>query len=497
MLNILSRDNFPNLRARLLLLAAVVVAFLPTWSGLAYIWSHTFGYAHGWLIALIALWLLLFDRTRLYFSKPSLVPLLLLAAALALWSFSRLSFTDIGAQLLLPVLAVLIAYSLYGFTGARAVAFACFYIVFAIPIWDLLIPLLQKATVFGVTHALSLIGVPNGAQGNYIHIPFGAFHVERGCSGANFVVVAIAVSLLNAKTWGLSWKRGTFAVIFATALSIFANWVRVFFIVLQAWRTDMQTTLIRNHYWFGWYLFAAALVVYFFVARMLDTGGSAKRVPTVDSKPSRPAMYLQIAATFTLIAAVTLSSDFALQRLATSSVTLPSAPVLQGSWQGPFYTKPDWHPQFPGARAYSLNIYHNATDRPLIVYRAVYTVEHEGSKIIGWGVSPVPRSWKVLHSAYLQLNKNTTYTGSPALVRSQTVMSSSGNLWMEWSWYKLGRLTYADPLRMKLAQGMEAFIPGSVDPSQVEVLAVPCYDRCEKAKQALLDFSNTELKHWN
>ena len=496
MMNFLSPDNRSNLRARLLLLAVVVIAFLPTWEGLAHIWSHSFGYAHGWLIALISLWLLLSDRSKLFFSKANPTAYIALLAALSAWTFARFSFTDIAEQLLLPVLIVLSAYCLYGKDGAKAVFFSAFYLIFAIPVWDVMIPFLQKATVFGVTHALSLISIPNVGKGDFISIPFGSFHVERGCSGANFVVVAIAISLLNTRLWAMPWKKSVLAISFATCLSIFANWVRVFFIVFEAWQTDMQTSLIRNHYWFGWYLFAGALIIYFLVARRLDEGKTRVSPEVIDPGVSKSDRKIQVFTTIGLLLLISVTASIRLDALnSTGSLRLIS-PATQTTWRGPSHTEFLWHPRFPGAFTTKLSVYHDASGHKIGFYRAVYTFEHEGSKIIGWGVSAVPAHWKVLKAAYINLNKRQLYTYSPQRVMQREIMDRQGSLWLMWSWYRLGPNTYADPMHMKLAQGLEAFSPHAARPAQRVVLVTPCFSRCSEAKTNLFDFDQTVIKNW-
>ena len=49
-------------------------------------------------------------------------------------------------------------------------------------------------------------------------------------------------------------------------LSLLANWVRVYVIIEAGYLTNMQHYLVRvSHYWFGWGVFALALVGFFWL----------------------------------------------------------------------------------------------------------------------------------------------------------------------------------------------------------------------------------------
>ncbi len=63
----------------------------------------------------------------------------------------------------------------------------------------------------------------------------------------------------------------------SVVVAILANWVRVFSIVLAGHLTNMKHPLItKGHYWFGWGVFAVAMVLFFVVESRFSSPAKAK-----------------------------------------------------------------------------------------------------------------------------------------------------------------------------------------------------------------------------
>lgn len=478
---------------RALIILALIAAFFPVWHNLAYLWTHTFGYAHGWVIAGICLWLIFSDHTTLTPSERPLRGLLTLAAVLAVSIFVRFTFINAAEQLLIPIIAVALAYALFGAQGARCFAFPSFFFIFAVALWGQVIPAMQYATVHVVGHALSLIGIANSTYTDHIHIPFGTFVVERGCAGENFFVVALAVSTLNIRLWALSWRKGAFAVVFACALSLIANWLRVFLIIWRSWSTDMETGLIRNHYWFGWYLFAGTLLIYFLVMRRLDNGARPRSENSRGSSSGTLAGWPSALIGLVMLGLASFYTHLRVAALNGLTARLSPPPVIVGAWNGPVLRQLPWHPAFKAAAASSLTVYRDRTGHTVGLYRAVYTNEFDGGKLIGYGASVVPADWHELSAQFLKLNKAHSYTRTLRSVEQKQAVSADHTRWLIWSWYEIDGARYARPWRMKLAQGLQGFGLLAPSPSKVIALATRCSLRCARAQERLMQFSERLL----
>ena len=72
------------------------------------------------------------------------------------------------------------------------------------------------------------------------------------------------------------------------ALAVLANWVRVYTVIEAGYLTDMQSYLVRvSHYGFGWAVFAATLVVFFWLVTRFGPDAAAEPA-YAPSAPRRP-----------------------------------------------------------------------------------------------------------------------------------------------------------------------------------------------------------------
>ena len=104
-------------------------------------------------------------------------------------------------------------------------------------------------------------------DGALIHIPNGSFVIEEGCSGLHFLIVGLAVAALHGELRGDPPRTRLAQLALMTGLSLLANWVRVYTVIEAGYLTDMRSYLVSvSHYWFGWGVFAVALVAFFWLS---------------------------------------------------------------------------------------------------------------------------------------------------------------------------------------------------------------------------------------
>ena len=94
--------------------------------------------------------------------------------------------------------------------------------------------------------------------------------------------MGLAIAALHGELRRDPWRTRLAQLVFMAWLALLANWVRVYTVIERGYQTDMQTYLVRvSHYWFGWGVFAVALVIFFVVT---DRLGPA---PGPDPRPTR------------------------------------------------------------------------------------------------------------------------------------------------------------------------------------------------------------------
>lgn len=131
--------------------------------------------------------------------------------------------------------------------------------IFLIPVWDLLVPILAGITAIVVEFSLQFTGIVAYIDGRHIELPFGVITVADACSGVRYVTIGLALSYLSAFTLPLNFAVRIKIILFGLLLSVIANWIRVFVIVLVGYYSEMESELVADHELFGFILFFALI----------------------------------------------------------------------------------------------------------------------------------------------------------------------------------------------------------------------------------------------
>lgn len=242
---------------------AATVIYWPTSRALNALWTAPWQretYTHGYLILMISLWLIWRERQQLVAtpirSEHRALVALLILSALWVWSW-RAAIQTLQMMLLPPILFTAILAAL-GPSAARRLVFPIGYLYFALPFWSVGNTLLQDLSARMTGILLWITGVPGFMQGNFIELPAGTIQIAGGCSGLHSFIVGLALAALYGKAFNLSaWRRFGYVALMGV-ITMIVNWVRIFIVTAVAYTSNMQSSLIRNHYWLGWWLFAAA-----------------------------------------------------------------------------------------------------------------------------------------------------------------------------------------------------------------------------------------------
>ena len=290
----------PSLRLWLIAMLACVVA-LVYWPSSVFLyqrWSDTAAttYTHGWLILLVCVALTIRARRELAAAPTQPAPLahLALAGAILAWLVCYRASIESLEVALLPVIFWLAATAAFGWAVGRLLLFPVAYLYFALPIWY---PTpLQDLTVLAMHGLLTITGPAALFTGDVIHIPNGTFRIEEGCSGLHFMIVGLAVAALYGEQQRDPWRIRAWQLALMAALAVLANWVRVYTVIEAGYLTDMQSYLVRvSHYGFGWAVFAATLVVFFWLVTRFgpDTVPAAAPVVSSPADPHRSSCMTQ------------------------------------------------------------------------------------------------------------------------------------------------------------------------------------------------------------
>lgn len=258
--------------------ALVLILFWLSARSLVPIWdADTYRtYAHGWLVLAVGVWLLVRERRALASAalEPFPAAWLAVGASILVWASGWFLGFQVVHQAALPLILLTAIWAALGEQVARACLFPIAYLYFAIPIWRVDGPLIWLC-VKVETGLLWVSGIPAQVSGNLIRIPEGLFAVESGCDGLHFLLVATALAALLGHLNRDPVRARLKLIALAAGIAVAANTIRIHSIFLIGHFTGMQSPLVLDHYAFGYAIFAAAMVTFFWFYTRLPIEGPA------------------------------------------------------------------------------------------------------------------------------------------------------------------------------------------------------------------------------
>lgn len=282
------------------ILGVATLFFWPTLVELPATWNASYR-EHGFFVAGLVGWLIWRDRRRIIRASTGGAEYLLpvVAGLSFLWLLSAVMGVRVGQQLALTGVGVAVALAVFGWGARRRILAIGVTFLLALPIWEFLVPPLQRATTVASGLATRLAGIEAEVGYDYIQISTGRFLVEGGCAGLNYLLGALTLGAVYAHLFVPRWRTQLKIVALAGVVSIVGNWIRVSVLVFLGEATAMQSPYIEDHLWQGWAIFMALMVPTYFLALRIEKrdarrfGGPTDAVSeTVESSDAsdRPAM---------------------------------------------------------------------------------------------------------------------------------------------------------------------------------------------------------------
>jgi len=279
---------FARLIGVLAVFALVATAlFWPAWQKLIQSWTlDGSSYGHGPLVVVVCFWLATQAWPKIM--HPSRANQgwrlwLLTLAGLGVNCLLILSFAgsiEIATWCLLPLALYALAYCICPRQPTWHLFIPFGFLYFALPVWELTVPLLQPLAVMAVSLTVDLFNIPAYIQGFRVRIPSGEFVVEGGCSGTRYLLVTCALTSLWSYLEFTRLKQTLQLILIGILVSILGNWIRIFSVVLIGHATQMQSSLVHDHEFFGWILFALTLIPVFWFATRLARNSASLQTQT-------------------------------------------------------------------------------------------------------------------------------------------------------------------------------------------------------------------------
>lgn len=248
------------------------------------LWIHSFDdgtYSHAFLIPLISFflfWKASQENKLIFREKPSIgYVILLIISGLLLFITSK---AQISLGYWLSFLCIYVFCLLNIFRFNIYLVFPASYIIFLIPVWGNLVPILQKISIVVVSYFMTLTNIPIFVEQQFITIPAGVFEIAGGCSGLRYFLVSQAISYLFIYLHIRNVKSAIIFIAFSLFGALLTNWIRITLLILIGHYTDMESPLMEDHNMFGWYIFIPFMFLLFWFGEKLTTS-QEKQEPKV------------------------------------------------------------------------------------------------------------------------------------------------------------------------------------------------------------------------
>jgi EpsI family protein len=436
-------------------------------------------YRHGSLIVLVTLWLLVRgareDAGPAEKRRASLVPLVALAATSLAWLIALRAGVQVAHQALLPILIWLVIRAIFGAHIALRALVPVGLLYSAVPVWHVLVPALQSMTVSVVSTLLRVVAVPAYVTGDYVHIRSGVFHVEDGCAGLHYFIVAATIAILQGELRGDRLLARGKLLALAAGLALISNWLRVFIIIVAGDLTDMQSYLVRvDHSVFGWIVFAVAMVVFLLISRRMPTEPETEGAP---AGATAPPGVLRAAVIAMLAAAIGPAWMLLLPTRAALAQNV-SVPATIAGWAGP--AEPchgRWRPQYVSADLQAQREY--SRDGAFVcVFTATYLSQHQDKELIGFSTSPYAPQAEVVSAGTREI--------SGRVINEVQLGNEAGSDRLVWYAYVVGEreLRRGAAAQLGYALGTLHGAPAA----SVYAISASCLPDCTSARRLLTDF---------
>ena len=440
-----------HLVALALVAAALLVLFTRDVSDLVHIWWTSTTFGHCLFILPVVAWLVWTRRTGLTQLTPTAwwPGLVLVAAGGFGWLLGDAASVALARQLGLVVMIQGTAVTLLGPHVARALLFPLAYLLFAVPFGEELEPPLQSLTVTLVMPMLHASGIPASVDGVLIHAGRYWFEVAEACSGAKFVIAMLAYGTLVANVCFASWRRRAAFMVAALVIPVLANAVRAFGTIYAADLVGIERATGFDHIMYGWVFFGVVMALVMAVGwRWFDRAPddpvfdpATLQAPVTRTLALAPAGLLVLATVlvFPAWSAAVGARTFPLP----AQVALPDAP---GWRRAPLDTRAPWSPHYPAADHFLLGRYVDASGDAVDLSIAVFARQREGAELIAFGTG-------VLREAdrWIRVEDQPPIAGGATMRITTTARDGAPAERVVATWYRVGGVTTAAPLRVKLA----------------------------------------------
>jgi len=413
--------------------AAVFALYFAGFASLVAVWSSTVAYRFLFLVPLLSLYFLVlrWPEVRQLRPSPSLLGVVYALPFAALWLLGAATQLAIAAQVAAVGMLQAVFLAVLGWTVCRRWLFPLLLLWLMVPVGDLLVPRLIELTTALTIAGLHLAGMPAVADGNLLVAGGARYSIIQECSGLDFLLGNLLVSLVFANLIYTRTRKQLWYVLASLVVAILANNLRTTSVVLF---TAAGVDLAADHEAYGWFLFFLAMVGQMAVGvRYRDPPApiAAGAGPVPRERAGATPLALAAGSLVLLAAVAPAYARFALAgddsdgpvRLCLPPDVQP-LPVRPGTAQA-------WRPEFPAAGA-TVHGLLPVAGRPVELFVAYYWRQATGSEVISWE----NRFHDGVHWRYMAGGPTAVADGRDmGQVATERLAGPGGERRLVWYWY--------------------------------------------------------------
>ncbi|MDP2324088.1 MAG: VPLPA-CTERM-specific exosortase XrtD [Gammaproteobacteria bacterium] len=384
----------------ILLVAGLALIFFTFWSGLVEmerVWAEP-EYSYAYLIPFLSVYVLLLRLPVLNATviSESWLGVLVMAVGLLAYVFGELSALYIIVQYAFLLTVWGFVHSVIGLRGVRVIWAALLFLIFLVPLPRFLQFSLSSGLQFVSSELgagfLELVGVTVFLEGNVIDLGTYKLQVVEACSGLRYLFPLMSFGFLCAVLFrGPIWQRW---LIFLSSvpISVVMNSFRIAVTGMLVSRFGTEAADGFLHYFEGWVIFAACLLLMFAEMAALAALGGRRLddifnldLPRVEDfrglggtrTVGRPLVFAAAILVAGTLATVSVSDR---EEIIPAGVSLRTFPLTIGDWYGQERTISDLELDNLKLTDYTMVSYQNPTDPGLIeLYVAYYESQRKGT----------------------------------------------------------------------------------------------------------------------
>lgn len=489
----------------ILLLSVFLVLYHSTALIIVQSWSDS-AYSHGVILWPLSCYFAFLqwrrNRDVIQFSY-SFSAIILLVSISLIWFVASLVYVEMVQQVAFVLLIALLIFALFGLKVTRLFLFPILLLFSAVPIWDRLNDYLQIAATDGAEFFLrmasdAVFGFSVLREGNLLTIPAGSFEVAGSCSGLRYIIVGVTLPLIHGYILRFPPLLMAIYALLGGLLAYIANAMRVAIIVIVGELSDMKSSLVDDHLWLGWVIFAIVIfTLVVLVEKYLYSLGkeeAANAAPVGDA--GGDAMSIKVAYFIPLIVALSIGPIMVYLYQPNGALPAPISMTVPSSseWGARQVEQGEWVPDFerPGAYIGRAN-YRFSSGEEVNLYLSHYLWQEPGRE----AVSVVNRVYgKDKWSEIYHKNIEAVLFGEEPLYLEETLIrrGATGGERLVWRWYLVNDYRTANKY---LAKVLNAWSILKGDPAiTVFVVATDIEENYPVAAERMRQFIVSEISAW-